>query len=125
MTFVRFGEFVFYKTEKLSMVEKTALLWDCKELSYKWWANTLDCNVSTARQHFDCTFEEMLGYLKDDSHVVVIDRGTWGDFYLENRAHFEIGFRAMSLPVDYFLFIQVDNERMPPILEKYNLEPNV
>jgi len=41
----------------------------------------------------------------------------------EKREYFEIGFRALSSPVDYFLFIQVDSDKMPPILEKYKLLP--
>jgi hypothetical protein len=93
------------------------------EISYDWQANTLDCAVSTSRQHFECSFEEILSYLKEDSHVVVINRGTWGGPILEDREHFEIAFRSMDLPVDYFLFIQVDTEKMPAILEKYRLEP--
>ena len=119
---MRFGEFVFYNTKNLSMNEKLSMLRDCKEVSYEWLANTLDCNVSSSRQHFDCTFEDILGYLKEDAHVVVINCGTWGSLLGEDREHFEVGFRSMSLPVDYFLLIQIDSDKMPPILEKYRLE---
>jgi hypothetical protein len=120
---MRFGEFIFYNTKNLNVDEKLSMLKDCMEISYKWWADTLDCAVSFSRQSFKCSFEEILGFLKEDSHVVVIKRGTWGGPIGENREHFEIGFRTMSSPVDYFLFIQVDTEKMPPILEKYRLEP--
>ena len=117
------GEFVFYDTKNLSVVEKHSLFNDCKEISYDWRADTLDCAVSLSRQHFECTFEEILSYLKEDTHVVVINRGTWGDPLGEDREHFEIAFRTMSSPVDHFLFIQVDSDKMPPILERYQLEP--
>ena len=119
---MRYGEFIFYNTNNLNMDEKLSLLRDCKDISYEWYANTLDCNISTSRQYFECTFDEILGYLKEDAHVVVINRGTWGGSLGDDREHFEIGFRAMSLPVDYFLFIQVDSDKMPPILEKYQLD---
>ena len=35
----------------------------------------------------------------------------------------EVGFRSMESPVDYFLFIEVDSNKMPSIIEKYGLEP--
>ena len=103
--------------------EKASLFRDCKEVSYDWRADTLDCSVSYSRQRFDCSFEEILSFLDEDTYVVVIDRGTWNSPLGEDREHFEIGFRTMDSPVDYFLFIQVDSEKMPPILEKYQLVP--
>jgi hypothetical protein len=99
------------------------MLKDCREISYDWQADKLDCSVSFARQKYDCSFEEILGRLKEDAYVVVINRGTWGDVRIEGKEHFEIGFRSMELPVDYFLFIYVESEKMPPILEKYHLSP--
>ena len=74
------------------------------------------------RDYHYCTFEEISSYLKEDSHVVVINRGTWVSLICDDREHFEVGFRAMSLPVDYFLFIQIDSDKMPPVLEKYRLD---
>ena len=120
---MRFGEFVFYNTSKLSMDDKEAMLRDCMEVSFEWRADRLDCSVSYARQKFECSFDEILGRLNEEAHVVVIDRGTWGGPFGENREHFEIGFRSMELPVDYFLFIEVESEKMPPIINKYQLNP--
>jgi len=120
---MRYGEFIFYNTKNLSMTKKLSMFRDCMEISYDWQADILDCAVSTSRQHLECSFEEILSCLKDDSHVVVINRGTWGGLIGEDREHFEIAFRSMDLPIDYFLFIQVDTEKMPTILEKYRLEP--
>jgi hypothetical protein len=120
---MRFGKFDFYKTDDLTMDEKQSLFQECMELSYDWRADTLDCSVSWSRQRFNCSFEEILGYLKENTHVAVINRGTWGSLFGESREHFEIAFRTMDSPVDYFLFIQVDSARMPPILEKYQLVP--
>ena len=120
---MRFGEFVFYKVNDLNMEEKRSLLIDCKEISCKWYADILDCSVSFSRQQLKCSFDEILNRLKEDTHVVVINRGTWGDPFFENKEYFEIGFRTMEIPVDYFLFIHVKSERMSEILEKYKLEP--
>jgi len=64
-----------------------------------------------------------LSYLNDDAYVVVINRGVWGCLAGQERAHFEVAFRTVDRPIDYFLFIQVDSEKMPPILDKYKLEP--
>ena len=119
---MRFGEFVFYKTDDLNLDEKIAILRDCKEISYSWWVDKLDCSVSFARQRYECNFEEILDKLKKDSHFVVINRGAWGDVRCEGTEHFEIAFRSMEVPIDYFLFIQVESNKMPPILEKYNLQ---
>ena len=120
---MRFGEFIFYSTDKLSVDEKALMFRDCVDISYNWWADTLDCSVSWARQRFECPFEEILSYLKESTYVFVIDRGTWGGLLGEDIKHFEIGFRTMESPVDYFLFIHVDSDKMPTILEKYQLFP--
>ena len=114
-----FLEHIFYNVQTLTHEERVTLLWDCKAISYKWWADKLDCSVSYARQRIECTFDEILEHLVHRAHLVVIDRGTWGDF--DKRKHFEIGFRSMEDPVDFFLFIEVENDRMSPIIEKYNL----
>jgi hypothetical protein len=118
---VRYGESVFYKTNSLSKEEKVALLHECRSVCYEWWADKLDCSESMSRQSIDCSFEEILDRFKEGAHFVVIDRGEWGD--INNKEHFEIGFRSMESPVDYFLFIEVESEKMPPILEKYHLKP--
>jgi hypothetical protein len=118
---MKFEEFVFYKTSEMNLDEKTTMLRDCMEVSYKWWADKLDCSISASRQRIDCAFDSILGRIDEDAHVVVIDRGRWGDF--DNKEHFEVGFRSMKMPVDYFLFIDVESEKMQPILNKYHLKP--
>ena len=115
--------FVCYNTNNLSMVEKRSLLIDCRDISYAWQADVLDCSISYSRRYFDCTFDEILCYLNESAYVFVINRGIWNALVNGNREHFEIGFRSMSSPIDYFLFIQVDSDKMPPILGKYKLMP--
>ena len=119
---MRYGEFIFYDTRKMDRAEIIGFLRECKDVCYKWWADKLDCSESGARQKIDCSFDEILGHLTNKAHFVVIDRGAWGSF--DNREHFEIGFRSMESPVDYFLFIEVDSYKMPSIIEKYGLEPH-
>lgn len=79
----------------------------------------LDCSVSTHRQKADPSVDEILDRFTEDAHVVVINRGTRGDTMFE-REHFEIGYRSMGA-IDYYLFITVESEKMPMILDKYNL----
>ena len=109
---------IFYDTQGLPLEQKRAILEDCKEICFRWWTDKLDCSVSWARQSIDMTFEEIMGKFDDKAHFVVIDR----DFYpIDEKKHFEIGFRAMS-GIDYFLFLWVKDEKMPTIIEKYNLK---
>jgi len=118
---MRFGEFEFYNTDKLSIEEKISMLRECKDISYVWWADTLDCTFSLSRQKFDCSFDEILEKLNEKARVVVINRGIWGSPLGEDIEHFEVGFCTFTSPVEYFLFIQVESVKMPPILRKYNL----
>jgi hypothetical protein len=60
---MRFGEFVFYNTDGLSMDEKFSMLRDCMEISYEWWADKLDCSISSSRQKITCSFETILEHL--------------------------------------------------------------
>jgi len=113
---------IFYNLSELNLDMKLSLLKDCKAICYQWWADKLDCSVSIARQRIDSSFESMLDRLKENTHIVVIDRGTFGSFD-DDKEHFEIGFRTMDSPVDYFLFIEVESEKMPSIIEKYSLKP--
>ena len=111
----------FYNTRELSLEQKIALIKDCKEICFHWWTDILDCSVSFARQRIDMTFEEIMTKFNNKAHFVVIDR-----FYhmLDEKKHFEIGFSTM-VGIEYFLFIWVEDEKMPMIIEKYNLKPMV
>ena len=119
-----FEEYAFYNLKNLSLCERRSLLIDCKGISYRWQASTIDFGVSPDKKYLECSFNEILDHLKDDTHVVVINRGMlMGDIEANDRKHFEIGFRTMTIPVDYFISIYVGIEKMPKILEKYKLEP--
>ena len=61
----------------------------------------------------DCTFEEILNYLKEDSHIVVIDRKLFRNF--KEPMHFEVGFSQVNNTVDYLLFIKADRVLCPII----------
>jgi len=107
----------FYNTRELSLAQKIALIKDCKEICFQWWIDKLDCSVSYRRQRIDMTFEEIMEKFTNKAHFVVIDR----KYHLrDEKKHFEIGFSTMS-EIDYFLFMWVEDEKMPPIIEKYNL----
>ena len=110
---------IFYDTRDLSLEQKIAILKDCKEICFRWWTDKLDCSVSFARQSIDMTFEEIMEKFDKKAHFVVIDRAF---FPIDKKKHFEIGFSTMS-GIDYFLFLWVENDKMPMIIEKYNLKP--
>lgn len=110
----------FYNTRYLSLTQKIELLKDSKSICYTWWVDKLDCSISFARQRIDMSFEEIMEMFSDSAHFVVIDR----KFHpLDKVKHFEIGLSAMTSPTDYFLFIWIEDEKMPDILEKYKLKP--
>lgn len=117
----RFGESVHYGTKHLSTEELVGLCRDCREHAYHIAINKLDCSASLSRTSCDLTFDEILGLVDENTHFVVIDRGTWRCPLFENREHFDVGFRTMTGPVDYFLFIHVETDKMGGILEKYGL----
>ena len=112
---------IFYNTQELTLAQKIALIKDCMEICFNWWADKLYCSVSLARQRIDFTFEEIMAKFNDDAHFVVVDRNY---HLLDEKKHFEIVFRTMTC-IDYFLWIQVEDEKMPMIIEKYNLKPMV
>jgi hypothetical protein len=109
----------FYNIQELSLLQKTELLNDCKEICIVWWVDKLDCTESFARQRIDMCFEDIMNKLDDSAHFVVIDRVYYP---IDEKKHFEIGFRAMT-SIDYFLFIWVEDDKMVRIIEKYNLKP--
>ena len=109
---------IFYDIRKLSLAQKIALINDCKDICFHWWTDKLDCSESWARQRIDMTFEEIMAKFSDEAHLAVVDR----DFYpIDEKKHFEIAFRSMT-GIDYFLWIWVEDEKMPMIIEKYNLK---
>lgn len=108
----------FYNIHKLSLQEKKNLINDCKSICYDYWIDKLDCNVSWARQRTDLSFEDIMKKCNEGTHFVVIDR----DYYpIDEKKHFEVGFRVMS-NIDYFLFMWIEDDKMPSIIQKYNLE---
>ncbi|MCL2663921.1 MAG: hypothetical protein FWE83_11450 [Oscillospiraceae bacterium] len=120
---MRYGEFVFYDTDVLSLDKKSALLRECKDACYNWQAHKIDCTDSISRTANNYSFDEVLEHLCEKSHVVVINRGIWGNPAGEDREYFEVGFCTMEPPVEHFLFINVYSDKMPPLLDKYNLTP--
>jgi hypothetical protein len=61
---MRFGEFIFYNTDRLGSEEKASMFRDRMKVSYEWWADKLDFSVSISRQKIDCSFNAILGRLK-------------------------------------------------------------
>jgi hypothetical protein len=110
---------IFYNTRDLSLTQKIALLEDCKKICFRWWTDKLDYSESFSRQKIDMTFEEIMVKFDDSTHFSVIDRACSPK---DKKKHFEIGFCTM-VGLDYYLWILVEDEIMPTIIEKYNLKP--
>jgi len=57
---MKYGEFVFYDTDVLSLEEKSALLRECKEACYNWRAHKIDFSDSDSKTTIDYSFDEIL-----------------------------------------------------------------
>lgn len=104
---------IFYKTE-FSISNKKKLLIESKDLSYHWWVDILDCSKSIRRQEIKMSFEDILNYLKKDSHFVFIHRRSPYEEYIE------VGFSTMKTP-SYFLWVYCDIRYLSYFISKYNL----
>ena len=109
----------FYHTGNLTLEQRIQFIKDCKEICYNCWGDILDCSVSFRKQRIEMSFEEIIAKLNMKCHFVCIDRHhpDWN-----GKQHFEIGFCTFIDP-EYFLFIHIEDEKMPPLLDKYDLRP--
>lgn len=106
---------IFYKTQNLGLSEKKELLKYANELSYDTSVQQIQPK-SFQRKRIDKTFEWFLTILKNSDHFVVIHRKGYNDPY-----YGEIGVRTMDMN-DYFLYINVTEEDLQKIVNKFNLE---
>lgn len=117
---------VHYDTQGLTLGRKLEMLAEAKTDSYRWWADKLDCAVSSARQHLpDMPFEEIVAMLDEKAHFVVIHRRG----YDENRAddfgrwYLEVGFCTMGSGINHYLWVQLDEKHIEAYATKYGLAP--
>ena len=114
---------IFYKTNKLSLKKKIAIINDAKKVSMDWWVDILDCSKSFRRQRFEMSYEDVMEKFNNSCHFVIIHRmhsmhGISGDD--ENG---EIAFSTLKA-IDYFLWVNISIENLQKIIKKYKLVEN-
>lgn len=90
---------------------------EAKEQSYEWRVDVLDCDKSYSRQRIEMSFEDILKILDSSSHFFIIHRRGYSNWDF----HIKIGFRSMTA-IDYFLWIHLKEDKLPDLIEKYNLK---
>jgi hypothetical protein len=103
-----FKQHIHYDVSDLSLEEKKDLMKLAFGLAFEWWVDELNCSKSFCRKKVDMSFDDILDKLKENAHVVFINRKERPD----TPEHLEVGFCSMGVPVEYFLWIRV------PISEK-------
>ena len=113
---------IFYAINKLKLSSIKQCLKDAEALSYHCRVDILDCNKSLSRKRTDLTFKDALKMCRRKTLYVFIHRRgyeAWkGDDF--NPWRLEVGFRSMTTP-DYFLWINCTEDKIPALVEKYNL----
>jgi hypothetical protein len=108
---------IFYDINDLPFDKIVELLKEAQKMSYEWWVDILDVNVSFSRKRTDMSFEDVMKRIDNSTHFVFIHRRGYPDW----EHYLEIGFRTMEAK-DHFLFIHVDEEKLKYFINKYNLE---
>ena len=114
---------IFYDVNSLKLSKKIEIIEDAYSQNYKWWADKLDCNESFSRHKIEMSFNDVMKKFNDEAHFVVIHRRG----YENNRNNdwskwrLEVGFRTMG-GVDYFLWINCDEDLIEDFINKHNLE---
>jgi hypothetical protein len=105
----------FYRTQHLTWRAKREIMRRAHAVCFDWWFDELDCRKSFSRKCVrDISFAHALRYLKADTHLSVVHR--YPLCRAEPPDHIEFSFRAMTNPVDYFLWIQVLPDKATPAM---------
>jgi hypothetical protein len=113
---------IFYNTRELSIEQKIDILKYAYEICDRWHVDTLDCNISWARQEIEMPFDEILQKLSPISHFTFIHRrgfrNSKGEPVNDNEYVIEIGFCTMKDP-EYFLWIYCNENKLSKLLTKF------
>lgn len=87
------------------------------KLAHKVWVDELDCSKSFCRCATDKSVEQVLQIClaHKDTHWTFIHRQY-------PTPHFELGGSTLCLPINYFLWIQVDKRDAELLIKKYKLK---
>ena len=99
-----YQQHLFYDIQGLSFEVKKDLLHCAFAHSYDWWLDSLNCSESFRRKKVEgIEFKEAMEHMHELSLLSFIHRRGY-----EHPQFYEVGFRSMESPVDYFLWIKVD-----------------
>ena len=115
---------IFYDTGKLNLEQKKELLTFALSVCDKWHTDTLDCNISWARQRIEMSFGEIFKKLDDKCHFTFINRKgfkTEEGEPLDGEYVIEVGFCTLRGTPEYFLWIYCNENQLPNFVSKFNL----
>jgi hypothetical protein len=101
---------VCYKTGHLTVDQKKSLCRRAVEKSYNWHAYKLEQN-SPHREYVNLSIEDLLTFLTESTHFVVVDRYTYDEHYLL------IAFATMDASPLYSVFIYLKPEHISDLTD--------
>lgn len=108
---------IFYKISDLSLIDKSEIIHYAKRKATDWWVDKLDCAESWSRQKVEMSFSDIMQKFTNKCHFTVIHRRGY-----EKKG--EIGFSTMGLGIEYYLWINISEEDLDELVEKFELEAN-
>lgn len=118
-----YKEHIFYKVSDFSLLEKSEIIHYAKLKTTDWWVDKLDCAESWARQKVEMSFNEIMKKFTNTCHFTIIHRR--GNEESKHKDLWkwqgEIGFSTMGQGVEHFLWINISEEDLEKLVEKFEL----
>lgn len=113
---------IFYNVSELDIEQRKAILLDAKDkCDGKWLVDVLDVSKSRSRQQIEMSFEDIMAKFDSSCHFIFIHRrgfkGLHGEYLIE------VGFSTMNKGPNYYLWIQLSEDKLPYFIDKYDLKP--
>lgn len=105
---------IFYDISRLPLEKIKELLWEAYEMNYHWHVDILK---SIRREEIEMSIEDAMNKCDREAAYVFIHRRGYPDW----EWRLEIGYRTMTSP-DYFLWINVTQDKKEYFVSKYNLQ---
>lgn len=113
----RYYRDIFYDINSLPLEIIIQILKESKDICYMWWIDVLQKH-SLTRKKADMSFEDFIKICNKSDHFVFIHRR--GEKSIMNW-RLEVGCSTMTREPDYFLWIQVDENKIESLVNKYNI----
>lgn len=109
---------IVYNISDLSLNQKIELIKQAHSTCNKWFAESLDCSKSCARQSIEMAFEDLLKDFNNNSELHVLKRY---DVILDGYLC-EIAFVIHVNSIQYFFWSYLKNVDFKYLIEGYNLQ---